>query len=68
MNKLIIQKECVNHIVRRSRFIQGDRIIVGKRYGEFQRYGMTKRTAIVIFDNDGLSFCDEDSINYANGL
>ena len=51
--------------VRRSCFEQGDRVSVADRLGEFHRYGATKSTAIVIFDNSGFSFCDEDSINNA---
>ena len=60
------QKQALNiPDVRRSCFKQGDRVSVADRLGEFHRYGATKSTAIVIFDNSGLSFCDEDSINYA---
>jgi len=59
------EKPCNIDIVRRSCFKQGDRVIVGDRLGEFHRYGATKSNTIVLFDDGGLSFCDEDSINYA---
>ncbi len=57
--------ECTIQNVMRTVFLNGDRVIVNGRVGSFHRYGATRTTALVIFDEGGLSFCDEQDINYA---
>jgi len=51
--------------VKRIFFKYGDKVRVGNKLGIFHRYGATTNTAIVFFHNDGLGFCNENSINYA---